>query len=122
MIKNKLKPKEEELVLGSWVVGGMVVSEAFVCDVWFDEPEVVMGGILLVDSDVTLGAGGELCSLDGRRVWDLAVAGGCISAGCNSDDFFILGGVGGMGFVGGVGDCMSKSPFYLIVIYKFRDR
>ena len=33
------------------------------------------------------------------------------------EDVFILGGVGGMGFVGGVGACMNKTPFMKSMIW-----
>lgn len=74
------------------------------------------GGRLLVDSGAEAG-GGVDCSLDvetaldGFSDWGVFVVEVCVSVDGAVVDVFILGGVGGVGLVGGIGDCMSKPPF-----------
>ena len=48
--------------------------------------------------------------LDGLIDGGAVVVAECISVEGVAVDVFILGGVGGVGLVGGVGDCISKPP------------
>jgi len=80
---------------------------------------LAIGGRLLVDWVIAAGIGVD-CSLDVVVVegdWEVVVAGECVSVEGAPVDVFILGGVGGVGLIGGVGDCISKPPFRLFCPY-----
>ena len=117
---------DEELFFGKLVVEGIAVSEVAAFDVLLEVLTEAKGGTLLVDWEIELGSGVDF-SDDGAGVaavdefidWGVVVAGECVSVEGTVVDVFILGGVGGVGLVGGVGDCISKPPFSLNKLEKY---
>gem|GEM_PF-2778819 len=109
--KKALKPVAEELFFANWVVAGINFSEVVSVDVLLVVLTKAGGRMLLVDSgtglgmavDCSLEAGG---ALDGFTNWGVVVAGVCVSVEGTTVDVAILGGMGGVGLVGGVGDCI----------------
>lgn len=113
--KKKLKPIVGELFFDDCVVGRKVVSEVVPFDVLFAELLEVKGGtLLLVDWETEAGAGVD-CPLDGLVDGGVVVVGEDVSVEDPPEEVFILGGVGGVGLVGGVGDCISKPPLHMFV-------
>ena len=102
--KKVLKPVNVEPLFDKLVVEGINLSK------------VVSLGILSVYAGTKAGIGVD-CSIDVSGViegiidWEVVVVGVCVSAEGTAVDVFILGGVGGVGLIGGVGDCISKPPF-----------
>lgn len=69
--------------------------------------------MILVDWEVESGEEEVVCSFDGGGVFGVTVVvefEGCASAGGAVAELFLVGGVGGMGLVGGVGDSINKTP------------
>ena len=115
MTKKTLKPVEEGLFCDEFFVEGSTFSAVVSVTVLLEVLTEATGGRLLVASGAAAGMSVD-CSLDGRTTvdefidWGVVVAGACVSVEGTAVDVFILGGVGGVGLVGGVGDCISKPP------------
>lgn len=93
----------------------MAVSEVVSLEVLLEGLKEAWEGRLLLVWGTAAGDGAD-CSLDAGTTfdgfinWGVVVAGECISVEDAVVGVFMLGGVGGIGLVGGVGDCISKPP------------
>ena len=114
-----LTPVGEELLFDKFVVGGRELSAVVSFEVLVPAVVEASGGRLLGDSetgvDITVGdsldAGAVFDELIGGGVPVVVMAGVCVSVEGVPVHVFILGGVGGVGLVGGVGDNIGNSPF-----------
>lgn len=120
--KKVLKTRGVEALFAAFVVAGIPVSEVVSLVVSGDALTPPRGGRLVTASGagvVTEGVDGSLVievggvSLDEIMDWGTVVVGEEVSVEEILVDVFMLGGVGGVGLVGGVGDCISKPPFRL---------